>query len=241
MGQVRSGAKSVVGTKGSDPLVPTTLFAYLPGNLSPKQEFSIHEMTESDENLMLAVRRGEIPKLGILFDRHYRALFDFFVRMTSSRAIAEDLVQDVFFRMLKYRLTFRDESRFKAWMFHIARNARFDYYRKHPPEKLSSEDTTDVLPSPTPFPSHRLEQEQQSRLLECALYKLPPEKREVLILSRYQEMKYEQIAEVMGCEVGTVKVRVHRALKELREIFFKLSNEKLPCNAKRSESNLQIM
>jgi len=211
------------------------------GNLSPKREFSIHGMKESDENLMLAVRRGDVSKLGILFDRHYRALFDFFVRMTGSRATAEDLVQDVFFRMLKYRQTFRDESRFKAWMFHIARNARFDYYRKHPPDKLLSEDTTDVLPSPAPFPSHRLEQEQQGRLLECALYQLPPEKREVLILSRYQEMKYEQIAEVMGCEVGTVKVRVHRALKELRETFLKLSGDKLPCNVKKSENNLRIM
>jgi RNA polymerase sigma-70 factor, ECF subfamily len=198
-------------------------------------------MTESDENLMLSVRRGDVSKLGILFDRHYRALHDFFVRMTASRAIAEDLVQDVFFRMLKYRQTFRDESRFKAWMFHIARNARFDYYRKHHPERLSSEDTTDVLPSPAPFPGHRLEQEQQARLLECALYKLPEEKREVLILSRYQEMKYEQIAELMGCEVGTVKVRVHRALKELREIFLKLSGEKMPCNVKKSENNLRIM
>ena len=61
------------------------------------------------------------------------------------------------------------------------------------------------------------------------------------MLSRYQEMKYEQIAEVMGCEVGAVKVRVHRALKELREIYLKLSSERQPCNAKKSASNLRIM
>src|SRR6185295_453488 len=91
-------------------------------------------MSETDENLMLSVREGEVAKLGMLFDRHHRSLFDFFARMTGSRTVAEDLVQDVFFRMLKYRETFRSDSRFKAWMFHIARNARFDYFKKRQAE-----------------------------------------------------------------------------------------------------------
>jgi RNA polymerase sigma-70 factor (ECF subfamily) len=143
--------------------------------------------------------------------------------------------------MLKYRETFRDDSRFKAWMFHIARNARFDYYKKHQAEAFLPEDGIQALPSRSPFPGQELEQEQQTLLLERAMHKLSEEKREVLVLSRYQEMKYEQIAELMGCEVGAVKVRVHRALKELREIFMKLSSERLPCNVKKSESNLRIM
>jgi RNA polymerase sigma factor (sigma-70 family) len=198
-------------------------------------------MAETDENLMLAVQRGEVSQLGVLFDRHHRSLFDFFARLTGSRSLAEDLVQDVFFRILKYRATFREQSRFKAWMFHIARNARFDHYRKQQPDAQLSEDGAGAVPSRSPLPGHEMEQEQQAALLECALFQLPVEKREVLILSRYQEMKYEQIAEVMGCEVGTVKVRVHRALKDLREVFLKLSNERMPCNAKKSASNLRIM
>src|SRR5215470_19657515 len=198
-------------------------------------------MAETDENLMLAVRGGDVSKLGLLFDRHHRVLFDFFARMTGSRALAEDLVQDVFFRILKYRATFREDSRFKAWMFHIARNARVDYYRKHHPETVLPEDDTAGFQSSMPAPGRALEHEEQITLLECAMFKLPAEKREVLVLSRYQEMKYEQIAEVMGCEVGAIKVRVHRALKELREIFLKLSSEGLSCNAKRSANNLRIM
>jgi RNA polymerase sigma-70 factor (ECF subfamily) len=198
-------------------------------------------MSETDENLMLAVRNGEVAKLGMLFDRHHRALFDFFARMTGSRTAADDLVQDVFFRMLRYRETFRKDSRFKAWMFHIARNARFDHFKKHQAETPLPEDGMQALPSRSPFPGQELEQEQQTLLLECALLKLTEEKREVLVLSRYQDMKYEQIAELMGCEVGAIKVRVHRALKDLREIFTKLSSERLPCNVKKSESNLRIM
>ena len=198
-------------------------------------------MVETDENLMQAVRDGELPKLGILFDRYHRSLFDYFARMTASRGIAEDLVQDVFFRILKYRTTFRGDSRFKAWVFHIARNARFDYYRKQQPETPLPENDVKEFQSHSPVPGRRLEHEEQVTLLECAMFKLPAEKREVLLLSRYQEMKYEHIADVMGCEVNTVKVRVHRALKELREIFLKLSSERQPCNVKKSVNNLRIM
>ena len=197
-------------------------------------------MSETDENLMLAVRNGDVGKLGLLFDRHHRALFDFFFRLTGRRPVADDLVQDVFFRILKYRKTFRDESWFKAWMFHIARNARFDYYRSHKAEEIL-EDDADAFRSSSPLPGQQLEDRQQALLLECALFKLSPEKREVLILSRYQDMKYEQIAELMNCEVGTVKTRVHRALNELRDIFLQLSSEKPSCNVKRSENSLRIM
>jgi len=198
-------------------------------------------MVETDEKLMLAVRDGEVAKLGVLFDRHHRSLFDFFAKMTGSRATAEDLVQDVFFRILKYRGTFRDESRFKAWMFHIARNARVDYYKKHQADTLTVEDGAEQLRSRFGLPGDDLEQEQRAFLLECALFQLPEDKREVLILSRYHDMKYEQIAELLGCEVNTIKVRVFRAIKELRDIFFRLSNEKPPCNVKKSVNSLRIM
>jgi RNA polymerase sigma factor (sigma-70 family) len=198
-------------------------------------------MTDTDEVLMLAVRDGDVGKLGVLFDRHHRGLCDFFMRMTGSRSLAEDLVQDVFFRILKYRETFRDESRFKAWMFRIARNARFDHFKKHESETDLPDETVQALQSRSPFPGQDLEHEQQTVLLERALHKLAAEKREVLVLSRYHDMKYEQIAEIMGCEVGAVKVRVHRALKELRDIFLKLSSQRPPCNVKRSESNLRII
>jgi RNA polymerase sigma factor (sigma-70 family) len=183
-------------------------------------------MAESDETVMLAVRNGDVEKLGLLFERHHRALFDFFAKMTGSRTVAEDLVQDVFFRILKYRNTFRAESRFTTWMFHIARNARSDYYKKHGSECAAFEDGKDELQGGFPLPGLELEQEEQTILLQCALFKLPPEKREILVLSRYQELKYAEIAELLGCELGTVKVRIYRAMKELRDIFFKLSSEK---------------
>jgi RNA polymerase sigma-70 factor (ECF subfamily) len=198
-------------------------------------------MMESDEKLMLAVRAGEVGKLGILFDRHHRALFDYFIRMTSNRMIADDLVQDVFFRILKYRGTFRGEGLFKAWMFHIARNARVDYYRSHPAEPVLADEQVDEIEGTAAIPGHQLEEKQQAEILERALGKLTADKREVLILSRYHDMKYEDISALLGCELNTVKTRVHRALKDLRELFRQLSDEKTPCNVKKSANSLRLM
>jgi RNA polymerase sigma-70 factor (ECF subfamily) len=196
--------------------------------------------TLTDEALMLSVRDGDVGQLGVLFERYHGMLFDFFCRMLGNRTAADDLVQDVFFRILKYRRTYRDDSHFTTWMFHIARNARFDHFKKHRAEVLFPEEGFD-LPGRGPFPSQQFEKEQETVMLKKAMQKLPDEKRELLILARYQELKYEQIADLLGVDVGTVKVRVHRAVKELREIFLKLSGEKASCNVKKSETSLRII
>ena len=78
---------------------------------------------------MRCCARGDVAKLGVLFERYHRPLFEFLARMTGNPAAAEDLVQDVFVRVLKYRATWRDEGRFETWLFRIARNARADYFR----------------------------------------------------------------------------------------------------------------
>ncbi len=77
--------------------------------------------------------------------------------------------------------------------------------------------------SPTVQP-HDPSRQQESILLDRALMQLPEEKRELLIMSRLQELKHEEIAGLLGCEVGTVKVRVHRALQELKEVFHRLQS-----------------
>jgi len=196
--------------------------------------------TLTDEELMLAVREGDVAKLGMLFDRYHGTLFDFFCRMIGNRTTAEDLVQDVFFRILKYRKTYRDESHFTTWMFHIARNTRYDHFKKHRGEVGFPEEGIDI-PSRGPFPSQQFESEQQADLVKQALLKLPEEKRELLIWARYKEMKYEEIAQLLDVEVGVVKVRVHRAVKELREIYLRLSGEKASCNVMKSGTTLRIM
>ena len=181
-------------------------------------------MTNSlpDEDLMVQVREGVGEMLAVLFDRYQNPLFNFYCRLTGDRTASEDLVQDVFFRILKYRQSYRPGTPFRAWMYQIARNARQDYHRKHP---LSLPFEPEM--SPAIVAADIADSEQQAALLHKALLMLPEEKREVLLLSRFQELKYEEIARLLDCEVGTVKVRIHRALRELRMLFEKLSSGKL--------------
>jgi len=173
---------------------------------------------------MLKVRDGDLDKLSILYDRYNKTLFNFFLRLTRNRAISEDLVQEVFLRILKYRHTYRGDGKFTNWMFHISRNAHFDLFKKQNREQQLTEKEPELIDQDSNL-DQKLEIDQDVDLLRVALTKLSLEKREVLVLSRFHNMKYEDIAEIQDCQVGTVKARVHRAIKELRNIYFELSGE----------------
>jgi RNA polymerase sigma-70 factor (ECF subfamily) len=181
----------------------------------------------TDNALMARVSAGDMAPLASLFERHHRSLFRYFVTMQRDREWAEDLVQDVFFRMLRYRSSYDPAQSFRAWMYQIAHRAGLDRVRRNRGEVVGIEEFTDRLPpSAAPGPEERAAHGQNLALLRRALDQLPAEKREILVLSRYQEMKYEDIAAVLGCEVGTVKVRVYRAMRALEQIYAGLEREK---------------
>jgi len=179
----------------------------------------------TDHELMLDVRNGEVASLGTLFERHHGALFNFFLRFSGNRPSSEDLVQEVFFRMLKYRNSYRDRSQFTAWMYQIARHVRFDHMSKRTREKPLEESVAEPV-SAGAAPGEEMERLEAVALLEAALARIPADKREILILSRFQKLKYEEIAGILGCEVGAVKVRVYRAVRELRDTFFELQGKR---------------
>jgi RNA polymerase sigma-70 factor (ECF subfamily) len=182
--------------------------------------------SSTDHDLMIAVRAGEIDRLGELFERHHLQLYGFFVRHTNDRAASEDLVQLVFYRILKYRHTYRDEGRFSAWIYHLARTVAADHFRRSSmaPRNTDPEDLQ-AVPDQAPHAAERAEAAEDTERLHTALAALDPERRELLILVRFQHLKHEEIARLFGLSVGAVKVRVHRALKDLRDIYFKLSRE----------------
>ena len=167
---------------------------------------------------MRAVREGDLTRLGVLFERHHRPLFDFLYRMTGDRGAAEDLVQDVFVRMLRYRATYRDDGRFETWMFRIARNVRSDHFRRHGAAVHVPDDEMD-WPSDAPGPGRLLERARDMARLTRALQSLRDDRRELIVMVRYHGMTHEQVGAILGVDGGTVKVRFHRALKELRDAF----------------------
>jgi len=182
----------------------------------------------TDESLMRAVRDGDVGRLEQLFDRYHARLYDFLSRMTGNRAAAEDLVQDVFVRILKYRETYRDDGCFETWVFRIARNTRADYFRRaRPVEALS--DSAEDPPAHVPGPALLLEQHRDVTRLRRALLQLREDRRELIVLARYQGLKHDQIAELLGIEVGAVKVRLHRAIADLRDVFHKTGDGESPC------------
>ena len=177
----------------------------------------------SDHALMLAVRDGELDALGELFERHHGPLFGFLVKLTGQRTAAEDIVQTVFQRMLKYRHTYREDGSFTAWMYHLARNVNADHYKKqnkvsytddmeHWEKKLSVEENA----------HSQMSKSQDLELLQKAIRMLSTDKQEMLVMTKYQGLKYEQVAEVFGITEGAVKVRMHRIMQELKEAYLKL-------------------
>lgn len=142
---------------------------------------------------------------------------------------SEDLVQEVFFRILKFRHTFRAENTFRAWMYQVARNVHVDTLRKRRKEiafPQTGEGEVIDFPSGNPLPDESYAKQQQVALLREALAGMTPEKRELLVLSRFQELRYDEIAAITDCELNTVKVRIHRALKDLSSRFQALAGER---------------
>jgi RNA polymerase sigma factor (sigma-70 family) len=205
-------------------LAPSANFAARPGFCPVIEVAPPDSQSTNDHALMLEVRDGDVAQLGELFVRHRARLYGFFVRLTGHRASSEDLVQLVFYRILRYRHTYRDTGSFTAWMYFIARRTLSDY-RRHATEDVAGSDTLEFthLTDDAPHAAETATSRDESQLLARAMATLAPDEREILVLARYQEMPHADIAQVLDISVGAVKVRVHRAMKELRRAFLKLS------------------
>lgn len=176
----------------------------------------------TDNALMLKVKDGDLDRLGLLFERYKRPLYGFFYGMNRDAELSEDLVQNVFFRILKYRYLFRGEGDFRTWMFHIARNVNHDNYRKTKAQRKDSLEHWQEHLITQDNRSTEFDRDDELQLLSMAMDRLPEDKKEILLLSKYQDKKYKEIGEMMGCSEGAVKVKVFRALQELKEVFRQL-------------------
>ena len=111
-------------------------------------------------------------------------------------------------------------------MYRIARNTLADHARKHRHEVAAGEGELESVTSTPPTPVETAAKRQDLALLHRALRELPEDKRELIVLTRFQGLSYEQIGRILGCESGTVKGRVFRAMKELGSIYSDLCKEK---------------
>ena len=172
---------------------------------------------------MLKVKEGEVEKLNLLYKRYSRRFFGFFYGMTSDGATSEDLVQNVFMRILKYRHSYKENGDFEVWAFQLARNVHRDHYRKNKRYAFQEDmNPYEEALSDTTHKEVEMERSDELNYLKKALASLSEEKRELIELVRFQKVKYAKVAEMMGVTESAIKVRVHRVLKELRESYLKL-------------------
>ena len=173
----------------------------------------------SDELLMSKVKDGHLKFLEELFDRYQRKLYNYFVKCTQDWEESNDLTQQAFVRVMKYRHSYRSENRFEIWLFQIARNLVRDHFRKLKVHKNQLDFVEEIPDRMEEVDTDRLEKEQ---VLYEALAQMDPDKRELLVMAKMQGMKYEDIAQIREISVGATKVQVHRAVARLRSIYMDL-------------------
>jgi len=174
----------------------------------------------TDEVLMLKAQGGELDAIGILYQRYSKKLFNFFIRLTANRDTSADLIQNVFYRVLKYRNSFNPEHQFKTWMYQMARNCLNDH-RALSSKNFNVFDTEKVLSTIIDEDSASL-QETQDALLYKAIDNLPFDSKEILVMSKFQGLKYEEIAKITGDSIPNIKIKVHRSMIKLKELYFEL-------------------
>lgn len=179
----------------------------------------------TDEALMAKVKHGQLQYMAALFERYQVKLYNFFLRLTYSASVSEDLTQNVFERMLRYRYSYQETMPFKAWMYQIARNIKADYF-KHKKDVVADFSVLEQISSQKDAPIHQqIEAQETLQSLAKAMTHLSEEQKEILVLTRFQKMKYAEVATLLNCSEGAVKVKVHRAIKQLRSHFYKIAQQ----------------
>jgi RNA polymerase sigma-70 factor (ECF subfamily) len=166
---------------------------------------------------MHRVRDGHLSELSVLFGRYHVRLYNFFLRLTFDPVVSEDLTQNLFYRIIRYRHTFdASAGSFRSWMYRIARNTHLDFCKQQRSMPVALREEADL-----PAGVHEGYVEDDFEKLDRALALLTPDHREIIVLSRYQGLKYEDIARLRDLSVAAVKVRMHRAILQLRKLYFK--------------------
>jgi RNA polymerase sigma factor (sigma-70 family) len=178
----------------------------------------------TDEVLMQRLGAGEPQALDLLFRRHHERVHALCARLAGDGAAADDLVQETFLRVLRFARTFEQRARFTTWLYRIARNVCLDHIAQE--RRRASAVEPEAVTEATGHDA-RLD------VLEQALQRLPETMRAALVLSRFHELPYEELASVLGCSVGAARVRVHRALNELKRLVQELEadDERVPSHS----------
>ncbi|HTX33588.1 MAG TPA: sigma-70 family RNA polymerase sigma factor [Bryobacteraceae bacterium] len=176
-----------------------------------------------DAELMLRVKQGDGASFGVLLDKHRLSVVHFMQRMVQNHAVAEELAQEVFLRVYRSRSTYEPTAKFTTWLFriatHLALNSLRDGKNERSQERLD-DDSSDLPVRQVSDRQPTVEQEMvyRARLDEVrrAVAGLPEKQRAAVLMHKYEEMEYSQIAKVLSCSESAVKSLLFRAYETLR-------------------------
>ncbi|RLT09603.1 MAG: sigma-70 family RNA polymerase sigma factor [Planctomycetota bacterium] len=173
--------------------------------------------------MIAATLARDTAAFGELVSRYQNRLYGALIHMTGSAEDAKDVAQEAFVLAFQKLATFRGDSQFYSWLFRIAMNASVNFRRKNRSLGASIEATKErvglepIDPCRDTQPDQPMEQAERQRIVREALAQMTEEFRIPLVMAEMEEMKYEEIAELLKCPIGTVRSRIHRGRMELRE------------------------
>ena len=175
----------------------------------------------TDSALMETVRGGSLAGLGALFERYAPHVHALCYRLTGDADSADDLTQETFLRVRAGAESFRADARFSTWIYRLAYNATVDHMRR----AKSGQQAMDRMRRELEIvraSGASAGQSARGAIVEAALGALSQDDRDVLVLTRYHHLKYDEVAEIVGCTAATARVRAHRAIQQLRQLCLEM-------------------
>jgi RNA polymerase sigma-70 factor (ECF subfamily) len=195
-------------------------------------------MARTDVQLMLDVKAGDEQSFELLLRKYRTPLVNFLYRMVRNTAVAEDLAQEVFLRVYRARQEYAPSAKFTTWMFRIATNLALNSVRdnRHRQMEISIDQSVDTgeeeqraieVPDRAPNVEQELVARSRAEFIMKAIHTLPEKQRAAVLLHKYQEMDYDEIARVLECSESALKSLLFRAYESLRVELAPLVNSSL--------------
>ena len=176
-----------------------------------------------DAELMLRVKEGDGTSFGVLLEKHRASVIHFVYRLVQEQAVAEELAQEVFLRVYRSRSSYAPTAKFKTWLFRIATHLALNWLRdeRHARGQERLDDGPADLPARQisdrrPSVEQEMVREVKREEIRRAVAALPEKHRAAVLMHKYEEMEYTQIAKVLGCSDSAVKSLLFRAYETLR-------------------------
>ena len=179
---------------------------------------------KEEQSLVTRARRGDETAFALLVEQYQDRVYRLALRMCGNSHDAEEAAQEAFLAAWRGLPAFRGESRFSSWLYQLTSNAAIDLLRREKRHRGNVPIDEQILPLSEDTPQLSAENAEMRERLQKALMTLSPEHREIFLLRQMQQLSYEEIGEMLNLESGTVKSRLNRAKKQLRQNLLQQGN-----------------